>query len=134
MSAYREQETQITDAALLEECLKEKGIKAVERHEVAQPLVGFQGDKRKDVAEVIIRRANVGNSSNDIGFKKQTDGTYKAIISDYDSSKYNTAWMSDLKKKYAEKKIMKVAKSNGLVFVGKKPTTEGGFKMQFVKA
>jgi hypothetical protein len=134
MSAYTEQETQITDADILKECLKEKGVGDVQHHEKAVQLEGYHGDKRKDTAEIVIPRRAVGSMSNDIGFKKQTDGTFKAIISQYDSGKYNNTWMADLKKRYAEKKIHQVAKKNGLTFVGKKVANDGSFKMNFVKA
>jgi Protein of unknown function (DUF1257) len=135
MSAYTEQVTQITDGALLTECLKEKGIKEVENHDTPQNLVGYQNDTREQKAEIIIRRKHVGAASNDIGFQKQSDGTYRAIISQFDKGRYNDAWMSDLKKKYAEKKIHQVAKKNGLTFVGKVISkTDGSFKLNFVKA
>ncbi len=48
---------------------------AVEVNEKATNLYGYQGDKREQVAEIIIRRKNVGSSSNDIGFKQNEDGT-----------------------------------------------------------
>lgn len=134
MSAYTEQETQINDADLLVECLKEKGIAEVEKHDTPKNLVGFQNDKREQKAEIIIRRKHVGSASNDIGFAKQSDGTFKAIISQFDSRKYSTQWMNDLKVKYAEKKIRKVAKANGLTFVTKKEGKDGSFKLQFVQA
>lgn len=134
MSAYTEQVTQITDAEILKDCLKEKGVKEVVHHPHAVQLEGYHGDKRKDTAEIVIPRRAIGSASNDVGFKKQPDGTFKAIISQYDSGRFNAGWMVDLKKKYAEKKIMKTAKTNGLTFVGKKVAQDGSFKMQFVKA
>lgn len=140
MSQYTEQQTQITDAEILKDCLKEKGYDKVEHHEQPQPLVDFCGrqttylDKTGDKAEIIIRRKYVGGAANDIGFKKNSDGTYGAIISQYDKGKHNAAWMADLKKRYAEKKIRKQAKIAGLSFMKKVETKEGGFKLQFVKA
>lgn len=140
MSAYTEQQTQITDADILKECLKEKGYAEVEQHATAQPLVDFQGrqtkylDKDGDKAEIIVRRKYVGGAANDLGFKKQADGTFAAVISQYDKHKHNDAWMVDLKKNYAEKKIRKVAKTNGLTFVNRKVGQDGSFKLQFVKA
>lgn len=140
MSQYTEQKTQITDADILKECLKEKGYGTVEQHEKPQPLVDFCGKQTKyldptgDKAELIVRRQYVGGAANDIGFKKNADGTFGAVISQYDTHKHNAEWMADLKKRYAEKKIMKTAKKAGLIFVSKKETKTGGFKLQFVKA
>lgn len=140
MSQYTEQKTQITDSDILKECLKEKGYSEIEHHEKPQPLVDFTGKQTKyldpagDKAEIIVRRKYVGGSANDLGFKKNADGTYGAVISQFDKHKHNDAWMSDLKKRYAEKKIRKVAKANGLTFVKKVEGKDGGYKLQFVKA
>jgi len=140
MSQYTEQKTQITDAEILKDCLKEKGYETVEQHATPQPLVDFCGKQTKyldptgDKAELIIRRKFVGGAANDIGFKKGADGTFGAVISQFDKHKHNAAWMADLKKRYARKKIMKSAKQAGLIFVGEKATKTGGYKLQFVKA
>ena len=134
MSAYTERQTQINDADILKECLKEKGYSEVEHHATPQNLVGYHGDKRQDTAEIIIRRKHVGSSSNDIGFKKQANGTYNAIISQFDKHKHNQAWMDDLTKRYAEKKIRKVASQNGMTFLKKQTNPDGSFRLQFVKA
>lgn len=86
------------------------------RHtEQAQHLEGYQGDKRAQTAEIIIPRRHVGGAANDIGFKLQEDGTYEAIISDYDSrsnrarqgthwkgpGSYNGDWLNKLNQRYA---------------------------------
>lgn len=52
-------------------------------------LIGYRGDKRRDKADIVIRRKVVdkmlsGGSSNDIGFLKTEDGTVSVIVSDYD--------------------------------------------------
>lgn len=139
MSAYTQQETQITDAEILKECLKEKGYGQVEHTAEPQPLVDFQGrqtkylDKTGDKAEIIIRRKYVSGAANDIGFKKMADGTFAAVISQYDKGRHNAAWMDDLKKNYAEKKIRKVASVNGLTFLKREVTPSGGVKLQYVK-
>jgi hypothetical protein len=134
MSAYTEQQTQINDADILKKCLEEKGYKEVEQHATAQQLVGYHGDARKDTAEIIIRRKHIGSASNDIGFKKQSDGTYAAVISDFDKGKHNAAWMADLKKKYADKKIRAQASKAGLTFLKKIDGKDGSYKLQFVQA
>jgi hypothetical protein len=134
MSVYTESKTQITDKDLLIKCLEEKGYKEVEQHDQAQELVGYHGDKRKDTAEIIVRRKHIGIASNDIGFKRQADGSFAAIISDFDKRKHDEAWLNDLKKRYADKKIRKQAKIAGLSFVKRIEGKDGSFKLQFVKA
>ena len=90
MSLYRERKTKINDARALEEALKQKGFSPL-RHSQPVPLEGYMGDKRKDTAEIIIPRQQVGRASNDIGFKRQEDGSFAAIISDFDKSQIGRA-------------------------------------------
>lgn len=140
MSAYSENRTSFKNVDDIISALIDCGYprEAIEVHETAQHLYGYHGDKRADTAEIIIRRANVnrymsGGASNDLGFKKQPDGTYAAIISDYDSGKHNKFWMAKLKTSYAEHGILKVAQKQGLRAAGRK-IVNGKVQLQFVKA
>lgn len=59
----------------------------VEVHDTPQALYGYSGDKRNEKANVIIRRNNTGvGASNDVGFVLGPDGSYKAIVSEYDQN------------------------------------------------
>lgn len=93
-----------------------KWANAVEEHDEAENLYGYRGDKRANKANIIIRRKHVGSSSNDLGFVLSEDGTYQAIISDYDSSHYNQKWLDKLTQLYAEETIKEVASENGWNF------------------
>ena len=115
MSAYSPLTTQYNDKECLVAALEEMGYTTVEVHEIAQPLVGYHGDLRADTAEIIVRRRYVGGSSNDIGFKKQSDGTYSAIISDFDKHKHDTKWLDGLKVSYTTHRITREAKKRGLI-------------------
>lgn len=132
MSAYSEQTTEFKDADVLCEALASMGVKGVQRHAVAQPLEGYQGDKRDETAEIIIPRKYVGGASNDIGFKRSPSGSYSAVISQFDSSRYNAQWLKKLKATYAEGAVMKQAAKGGLRFTGKKKVN-GKVQLQFVK-
>ncbi len=124
MSAYNEIETQFSDQDCLVEALKEMGYQP-QVSEKPQQLEGYHGDKREQRAEIILPRRQVGGASNDVGFKKNPDGTFTAIISDYDkSTNFNLKKQKELKAKYAEKVAMKQAKKNGLKFIGKKQVTD----------
>jgi hypothetical protein len=91
------------------------GSDKIEIHEEAQPLYGYQGDQRTEKAHIIIRRKHIGIASNDIGFVKEADGTYTAIISEYDRGRYDDKWMGTVKQKYAVAKMKKEYKRKGLV-------------------
>jgi hypothetical protein len=123
MSAYNEIETQFSDQGCLVEALQEMGYHP-QVSEKPQHLEGYHGDARTQTAEIIIPRKQVGGASNDVGFKKNADGTFTAIVSDYDrNSNFGLKKQAELKKLYAEKMAIKQGKANGLRFVSKKQTT-----------
>jgi len=70
------------DRECLLAALAECGYAEVEEGE-SLSLYGYQGDRRKETANIVIRRKFVGSASNDLGFQK-TDAGYVAIISEFD--------------------------------------------------
>ncbi len=110
MSRYCTVETTFKDQEALINALMETGRwtrEQIEIHSEAQNLIGYKGDIRKQKAQIIIRQLCVGRLSNDIGFTIGEDGNYRAIISEYDSSKYGEAWVGQLTGNYAYHKIHK---------------------------
>ena len=129
MSEYRKNTTNCKDKECLIEALIEMGYKRehIEIHDVPQQLIDFRGrptrylDSSGDKANIIVRRAHVGGSANDLGFKFNTEsGTYDAIISDFDSGKHNAKWLGGLKGNYSVANLVKTGKAQGLKFLGKK--------------
>lgn len=115
MSAYAELKTAFKDRDCLVAALADVGYKDVELHDgEGVPLVGYHNDERPEKANVIVRRKHIGMSANDIGFVKRADGTFGAIISEFDSGKHNTKWMDGLRKNYTERVVAKEAKRQGL--------------------
>src|SRR5271157_3264638 len=132
MSAYHTQKTIYKDRDCLVEALKEMGYAEVEVHDIATNLYGYHGDLRQQKANVIVRRKYVGTAANDLGFVKANDGTYTAIVSDYDSRAHNTSeWFLKLKCAYTERVDIKTARKNGLQFLGKK-MVNGKVQLQFI--
>ena len=104
MSLYCSVKTQFKNQDALVAALMETGkwqVNQIDVYDVAQNLFGYKGDQRKEVAHIIIRRESVGRSANDMGFVRNPDGTYSAIISEYDKRKYNDAWLKQLRGNYA---------------------------------
>jgi hypothetical protein len=105
MSVFRNYGTVMNDKKCLVAALK-KRFPEVESHSAPQNLNGYQGDVRQQKAHVIVRREHVGQASNDLGFVR--DGAnFKAIISGYDSGKYNQKWLDHLTVDYMEIKATK---------------------------
>lgn len=99
-----------TDGDALVTALCETGswsLDQIEIHGVPQNLFGYKGDKRSEVANIIVRRKYIEEYANDLGFVQKEDGTYEAIISAYDSSRFNSRWREKLKGEYAFEKIRK---------------------------
>ena len=86
MSEYVIIATVFTDAGYLVEALVDLGFPrdTIEVHDGPVTLYGYRRDARPERAEIVTRREYVGGGSNDIGFARQADGTFRAIISDYD--------------------------------------------------
>jgi len=127
MSHYSALATVFRDRDSLVAALADLGYPKVEVHDEAEPLVGYQGDYR-DVANwglhtndparavrahVIVRRADVGPAANDLGFARGEDGTYQAIISDYDRQRHDGVWVGRLTQRYNLHVDKKKAKALG---------------------
>ena len=125
MSHFTTLQTQITSIDGLVKALEDMGFTEVEVHEVAQNLYGYRGDQRKQTAEVIIRRKHIGSASNDIGFKQREDGTFEAIISDYDRRKYSEKWLGELFQRYAYHVASAKLKQQGFELVQEEKDKEG---------
>lgn len=124
MSHYVNVHTQITDCDALCRALGRVGFRdnQIERFDIGQPLYGYQGDKRNQKANVIIRRKHVGTSANDIGFEKHKDGHYVAHISEFDSGtgsyssgtgKYGSDWQNKLFTYYGVEKAKMAYEEKG---------------------
>lgn len=125
MSEFIESKTKMKDRKALIAALIEMGWKEteIEIHDTPAHLYGYQGDKRDEVAHIIIRKHNVGGSSNDIGFRKEEDGTYTPVISKFDRSSsgrcaghtggYNKKWENDLAQKYSVGLAIRQARAKG---------------------
>jgi hypothetical protein len=113
----------ITDPVALASALTRMGIdrNAIEIHEKATTLVGYNGETR--LAHVIVRKewlqdhakqVNLGGFNKtdpsrntayaDIGFVKQEDGTYQALVDDHN---FNAEWVKKTSTYYKVEKTKK---------------------------
>jgi hypothetical protein len=93
--------TRLVSATHLARALRDLGFPEVEVHKTAQPLIGWLGDTRQVVANVIVRRAHLSSASNDLGFVQTAAGTFDALISDFDRPRLDAAWLGRLTQRYA---------------------------------
>ncbi|MBN1607292.1 MAG: DUF1257 domain-containing protein [Polyangiaceae bacterium] len=126
MSHYTTIQTQFRELPILLSSLQQMGFQHVECHEQAQPLYGYQGDRRPETAEVIIRREHIGRAANDVGFKRQESGEFRATISEYDRrTRCNDQWLRELNRTYAYHLVRDQAREQDLVIEEEK-TLENG--------
>lgn len=101
---YCEIKTEFKDELALIDALMDTGNwkeSQIQVHQTPKQLMGYRGDIRNEVANIIIPKVNVGSMSNDIGFVKDESGKYRAIISEFDKRKYSQQWLNKLKQNYA---------------------------------
>lgn len=147
MSAYSATQTQMTEAGLLVEALKEMGYNPVVCLDNPQALKGYMGDYRTadgsghttDVrqamkAHVIIPQGQLKGAANDIGFVLGADGKFSGIYSQYDRRANATAeWQQRLSGEYGCQKAQKEMRKAGFRMT-QKTVNKGKVEFAFVKA
>lgn len=94
---------------LLLDTLKDIGYSEIEEGE-SLPLYGYQGDRRPETAEIVVRRRNVGSLSNDIGFTRTPKG-YVPLVSEYDhGTVHNGRFLATLRTAYSERVVEEVTR------------------------
>ncbi|MBK4730911.1 DUF1257 domain-containing protein [Oxynema sp. CENA135] len=129
MSHFTTIQTQIKAIDPLVKALADLGFDCVEVHQIPQPLYGYQGDRRSQTAEVIVRRQYIGANSNDIGFKRQPDNTFEAIISEYDRQQYSRQWIEQLTQRYAYHQLMAEAPAQGFNIESEETLEDGTIRV-----
>lgn len=98
------------DRECLLNALAECGYGTVEEGE-ALSLYGYQGDRRAETAQIVVRRKFIGSASNDLGFQK-TDAGYVPVISEYDQRyMMQGKFLTNLRTNYNLKSAEKLARS-----------------------
>ncbi len=121
MSEYVIIATTFTDGGHLVEALSDLGFPrdTIEVHDRPVTLSGYRGDARPERAEIVIRRQWVGPGANDIGFARQGDSSFRAIISEYDQrtpgarGPYDQAFLGRLAQAYALRTIQHQYRARG---------------------
>jgi hypothetical protein len=97
----------LKDRRLLLAALADLGYGEVEEGE-ALPLYGYQGDRRPETAEIVVRRQHVGGASNDLGFARTEQG-YVPVISEYDQrTLLDGQFLVKLRTAYSERVVEEV--------------------------
>jgi hypothetical protein len=71
-------------------------LKNVEVHAQATPLRDWIGRPTDVLANVIVRRKELGAASDDIGFVRNANGTFDLVLSDIHLFKFDRKWLAEL--------------------------------------
>lgn len=112
MSEYVRIQTEFRDQECLVAALADIGLTRVETgHELH--LYGYQGDRRAQTADVVVRREFLGASANDLGFRRTAAG-YEMIVSAYDQhATLPEARRKLLAQRYSRHAFSKLARQKG---------------------
>jgi hypothetical protein len=120
MSAYSEFTiAEFKDKALLLAALKAMGFCPVENAVMSDYWGEYKG--KAPNADIVIPKSQLKNSYDDIGFRRDANGNYSAVIGDMDSSRgFNSSWLDLIKGNYLEAGVIRQAKAIGLIPVSRK--------------
>ncbi len=103
-------EAAFKDRQCLLDALRECGYAEVEEGE-SLSLYGYQGDRRPETANIVVRRKFVGSASNDLGFQKTENG-YVPVISEFDQrTMMQGKFLINLRTNYNLKSAEKLARN-----------------------
>lgn len=124
MSHFTTIKTRITDPEILRQALLACcGWDSIYEKNGA-PLYGYKGDDRSlldaadpnyaPLCEVVVNRRQVGDAANDIGFYRTADGTFAAVVSEFDK-RYNFSeeTFKKLSVEYSRQATLSKAKAMG---------------------
>lgn len=129
MSEYTVCEQDYKDKDVIIDTIKELGY-PVEIGESLN-LYGYQGDKRPEQADIVIRRKHVGSASNDIGFTRRSTGGYDLVISEYDRGYVGRKFLEEFPKLYSQNVTVKQLKKKGYKLKKKTVDNDGSIELRF---
>jgi len=131
MSHFTTIKTKITDADALKKALADLGYSVVEEG-YNLPLYGYEGDRRHQTADIVVRRKYISDLSNDLGFKKKGN-VYEMIISEYDIELLGQEFIDNLIQRYAYHKVLSEAKRHNWSKVKEEKMQDGTIKLVLTK-
>lgn len=100
MARFRHIPTPIKSLGGLVKALEELGLRDVEVHERAEPLIDWIGRPTDELAQVIVRRRSLGAAGDDVGFARNPDGTFDFLVSDIHLFRFGKGWLEELVKRH----------------------------------
>ena len=136
MSKYMRVETVFKDESTLQQALTDvcqgRGIQFEQGQ--ALTLYGYRGKARAETGDYVIRRKFVGRAANDLGFARKADGTFEAVISEFDSRHEGMSILNEVRQRYTHLQVSKLARARGMIVVEVKDPTSGVIRLKLYPA
>jgi hypothetical protein len=134
MSKYKRIECAFKNRESLEAALKEVGVPFEQANGNTLTLYGYDDDARPERAALVIRRHNIESMANDMGFALRPDGTFEAIISDFDSGvgRRGLEILNRVKQAYGVHEVTRKARLQGYS-VQRVAAPGGSIRLQLIK-
>lgn len=113
MSKYKEIKTQVKKREFICRALEELGVPYEVAVEEPLALYGYEGHKRAEQADVVVRRQHIDSAANDLGWAAGGDGTFTEIISEYDARGRGATIARQVRQKCAFYQLEELAYANG---------------------
>ncbi len=102
MSHYSTIRTRFVSGPHLVAALRGMGFSEVEFYEQPQPLTGGAVTIGSAAAEIILRKKHLRGTVSDIGFRRNAEGFFEAVIEDLDRNRgYDVGWLLQVTQRYA---------------------------------
>ncbi len=120
MSAYSEFPVhEFKDKELLTAALKAMGYVPTCDAQLSDYWNEYWG--KAPMVDLLIPKSQLVGTYDDIGFKRNADGSYSAVIGDMDRRKgFDNNWLAQLKANYTEAGVIRQAKKIGLIPISRK--------------
>jgi hypothetical protein len=125
MSHFTRVRTALRDGRTLAAALRTLGFAEVEIHDEKAALRGYYGAEDGSSAEIVIRRRHASGAVADIGFARQQDGTFEAILDAMDRRRYGDDWMNRLARAYGHAAAVRYAADHGYAIVADESESDG---------
>ena len=120
MSAYSEFPVrEFKDKELLTAALKAMGYVPTCDAQLSDYWNEYGG--KAPTVDLLVPKSQLSGTYDDIGFKRNVDGSYSAVIGDMDRRKgFDNNWLAQLKANYTEAGVIRQAKKIGLIPISRK--------------
>jgi hypothetical protein len=128
MSHFSTLQTKLVSGRHLVQALADLGLTQVEVSAEPQAMVGWMTTNVQH-AHIIVRRAHLPGAQYDLGFHKNAEGSFDALVANEDRESYGYAWLGRLTQRYAYHVSRELLKKQGFTQAQEKREADGTIRL-----